>query len=202
MRLAAELGDEGLQSSWYATGRRGVSSLSFRGYELSGSYTGFSDRPAYADARTIADDLIQAYVDGELDRVEIIYNAYISPLTQRVTRERLLPLSAGDDRRRGARSSEPARRSEQPRAAGARRLRARPGGDPQAPRARLRRDLDLPRAGRVHRGFFGAQMTAMRSASENAGEIITDYTLQMNRARQAEITQEIMEVVAGAEGLS
>ena len=51
-------------------------------------------------------------------------------------------------------------------------------------------------------GFFGAQMTAMRSASENAGEIITDYTLQMNRARQAEITQEIMEVVAGAEGLS
>ena len=51
-------------------------------------------------------------------------------------------------------------------------------------------------------GFFGAQMTAMRSASENAGEIITEYTLQMNRARQAEITQEIMEVVAGAEGLS
>ena len=51
-------------------------------------------------------------------------------------------------------------------------------------------------------GFFGAQMTAMRSASENAGDIITDLTLQMNRARQAEITQEIMEVVAGAEGLS
>ena len=51
-------------------------------------------------------------------------------------------------------------------------------------------------------GFFGAQMTAMRSASDNAGEIITGLTLQMNRARQAEITQEIMEVVAGAEGLS
>jgi len=51
-------------------------------------------------------------------------------------------------------------------------------------------------------GFFGAQMTAMRSASDNAGEILTDYTLQMNRARQAEITQEIMEVVAGAQGLS
>ena len=51
-------------------------------------------------------------------------------------------------------------------------------------------------------GFFGAQMSAMRSASDNAGEIITGLTLQMNRARQAEITQEIMEVVAGAEGLS
>ena len=66
----------------------------FRGHELSGAYTGFADRPTYADARSIADDLIAGYVDGELDAVEIIYNAYISPLTQRVTRERLLPLSA------------------------------------------------------------------------------------------------------------
>src|SRR5882724_8725543 len=64
------------------TGRRGVSSLSFRGHELSGSYTGFADRPSYADARTIADDLIQGYVDGKLDRVDMVYNSYISPLTQ------------------------------------------------------------------------------------------------------------------------
>ena len=58
IRIAAELGDDGLQAVWYATGRRGVSSLTFRGRELSGSYTGFADRPAYADARAIADDLI------------------------------------------------------------------------------------------------------------------------------------------------
>src|SRR5580704_15779478 len=64
VRLSAELSEEGLRSSWYATGRRGVSSLAFRGNEMSGSYTGFADRPAYADARTIADDVIQGYVDG------------------------------------------------------------------------------------------------------------------------------------------
>ena len=93
VRLRRELADEGLRSAWYATGRRGVSSLAFRGYELSGSYTGFSDRPAFADARAIADDLIDAYVDGALDRVELIYNSYVSPLTQVVTRETLLPLS-------------------------------------------------------------------------------------------------------------
>src|SRR5271169_3546092 len=93
VRLSAELTEEGLRSSWYATGRRGVSSLAFRGYELSGSYTGFSDRPAYADARGIADDLIEGYVDGKLDRVEVIYNSYVSPLAQHVTRQTLLPLT-------------------------------------------------------------------------------------------------------------
>ena len=93
MRLSARLAEEGLQSSWYATGRRGVSSLTFRGHELSGDYTGFADRPAYADARTIADDLMQAYVDGHVDRVEMVYNAYVSPLTQHVTRQTLLPLT-------------------------------------------------------------------------------------------------------------
>ncbi|HTA97701.1 MAG TPA: F0F1 ATP synthase subunit gamma, partial [Solirubrobacteraceae bacterium] len=72
VRAGSELSEEGLQSAWYAIGRRGVSSLTFRGRELSGSYTGFTDRPAYADARTIADDLISAYSDGRLDRVEIL----------------------------------------------------------------------------------------------------------------------------------
>ena len=77
----------------YASGRRGVSSLTFRGREPRrhlhrASPTG----PAYADAREIAEDLMAAYVDGKVDRVEIIYNRYISPLTQTVRRETLLPL--------------------------------------------------------------------------------------------------------------
>jgi F-type H+-transporting ATPase subunit gamma len=191
VRLSAELGEEGLISSWYATGRRGVSSLAFRGNELSGSYTGFADRPTYADARTIADDVIGAYVDGHLDRVEMVYNSYVSPLTQHVTQQRLLPLTheaiaGGED--------EPAKRT--------------PVDYEPDPEKILRRlvpdyiEISIYRAlVESTAGFFGAQMTAMRSASENAGELITDYTLQMNRARQAEITQEIMEVVAGAEGL-
>jgi F-type H+-transporting ATPase subunit gamma len=201
VRLSSELAEQGLRSSWYATGRRGVSSVSFRGYELQGSYTGFADRPSYADARTIADDLIQAYLDNRIDRVEMLYNSYVSPLTQTVTRQTLLPLSeqalggqdgssdsGEDDSKTGVSTSvdyEP---------------------DPETILRRLVPDyieISIYRAlVESAAGFFGAQMTAMRSASENAGEIITDYTLQMNRARQAEITQEIMEVVAGAEGLS
>ena len=194
VRLSAEMAEEGLRSDWYATGRRGVSSLVFRGHELSGSYTGFADRPAYADARTIADELIQAYVDGQVDRVEMVYNSYVSPLTQNVTRQRLLPLThegiAG----------------EQDAPASVKRTPVDYEPDPEKILRRLVPDyieISIYRAlVESAAGFFGAQMTAMRSASENAGEIITDYTLQMNRARQAEITQEIMEVVAGAEGLS
>ena len=221
IRAAIRLGARALRrrpaGSWYVAGRRGASSMSFRGYELSGTYTGFSDRPAHADARAIAGDLVAAYVDGHVDRVEVIYNTYISPLTQKVTQERLLPLSQAtvtgeEDAEDGAaEASRPGRRDGR-----AGRLRTRTTRtaaaaveyepDPEKILHRLVPDyveLSIYRAlVESTAGFFGAQMTAMRSASENAGEIITDYTLQMNRARQAEITQEIMEVVAGAEGLS
>jgi F-type H+-transporting ATPase subunit gamma len=198
IRLAGELADEGRQSSWYATGRRGNSSLAFRGYELSGSYVGFTDRPSYADARAIAADLVRDYSQGRVDRVEMLYNAYVSPLTQTVTREVLLPLSratiAGDqDDSEGSPAQGP-------------RAEVEYEPEPEEILERLIPDYIETSIFRAlvesTAGFFGAQMTAMRSASENAGEIIADYTLQMNRARQAEITQEIMEVVAGAEGLS
>ena len=202
-RIASEEAEQGRNTIWYASGRRGVSSVSFRGHELAGSYTGFSDRPAYADARTIADDLMQGYIDGSLDRVEIVYNAYISPLTQRVTREDLLPLSSApfSAEEEGA----PGARAE----GGERDGRPAPVDyEPDAEEILKRLVPDYVEIS-IYRalvestaGFFGAQMTAMRSASDNAGEILTEYTLQMNRARQAEITQEIMEVVAGAEGLS
>jgi F-type H+-transporting ATPase subunit gamma len=196
VRAGTELVDQGVEPVWYATGRRGVSSLTFRGRELSGSYTGFTDRPGYADARRIADDLMSAYVDGRLDRVEVVYNTYVSPLTQHVTRETLLPLSG------------PVLSDEQAEAAGEQKgpqalVDYEP--DPQEILKRLVPDyveISIYRALiESTAGFFGAQMTAMRNASENAGTLIEQYTLQMNRARQAEITQEIMEVVAGAEGL-
>ena len=196
LRLSSELSEKGQQSVWYATGRRGVSSLGFRGRDLSGSYTGFSDRPAFADARAVAGDIMAAYIEGRVDRVELIYNRYVSPLTQTVTQETLLPLThamvEGED---GEGSDEPRRPT--------------PVEYEPEPDKILRRlvpdyvEISIYRAlVESAAGFFGAQMTAMRSASDNAGEIITQYTLQMNRARQAEITQEIMEVVAGAEGLA
>jgi len=197
VRLHGELSTEGLRSAWYATGRRGVSSVAFRGYELSGSYTGFSDRPAIADARAVADDVVDAYVNGRLDRVELIFNSYVSPLTQVVTRETLLPLSHATVAGEG---EEPAEENHPQRAL----VEYEP--DPEQVLKQLLPDYIETSIYRAlvesAAGFFGAQMTAMRSASDNAGDIITDLTLQMNRARQAEITQEIMEVVAGAEGLS
>jgi F-type H+-transporting ATPase subunit gamma len=212
VRAGSELAEQGLQSVWYATGRRGVSSLTFRGRELSGSYTGFADRPAYADARGIADDLMSAYVDGRLDRVDILYNAYVSPLTQHVTRKTLLPLSqsalGGPDATEES-SGSPGAAAADATSAGehasspAALVEYEPG--PEEILERLVPDyveISIYRALiESTAGFFGAQMTAMRNASENAGTLIEEYTLQMNRARQAEITQEIMEVVAGAEGL-
>src|SRR5919106_1271380 len=92
LRSSGELEQEGNDVAFWASGRRGVGSLNFRKRTPRGAYVGFTDRPAYADARGIASDLIAAYVDGDVDRVEIFYNHYISPLQQRVTRETLLPL--------------------------------------------------------------------------------------------------------------
>ncbi len=196
LRLGAEIEAEQKQPVWFASGRRGVSSLTFRGHALDGAYTGFTDRPSYADARRIADDLTSGFIDGNLDRVEILYNGYVSPLTQRVTRETLLPISEATILGEEDLDVE----------------------DDQGPRPLVDYEPDAEEILRVllpdyveislYRALLestasehGARMTAMRSASENAGELIEDLALEMNRARQAEITQEIMEVVAGAESL-
>ena len=205
LRAGKEHEDEGRQVDWYASGRRGVSSLSFRGNDLAGSYVGFTDRPGYANAREIAEDLMAAYADGNLDRVEIFYNGYISPLTQEVRRETLLPLQQAsildDDDEEGEEGDDEGRGAH-PRSQRAL-VEYEPG--PEEILARLVPDyVEIS----VYRALLestasehGARMTAMRSASENAGELIESLTLEMNRARQAEITQEIMEVVAGAEAL-
>src|SRR6185312_15206326 len=102
-RAAVEYEGDGRDVTFYASGRRGVSSLAFRKREVAGAYVGFTERPSYADAREIAEDLMTAYIDGEVDRVDIFYNGYVSPLVQEVRRETLLPLQE-------ARSSSPTRR--------------------------------------------------------------------------------------------
>ena len=198
LRAAAGHQHEGRSVKWYASGRRGVSSLTFRGLDLRGSYVGFTDRPAYANAREIGEDLMAAYTDGELDRVEIFYNGYVSPLTQEVRHETLLPLQeasileeAEGDAEDGDQPAHSALVEYEP--------------DPEEILRRLVTDfVEIS----VYRALLestasehGARMTAMRNASENAGDLIETLTLQANRARQAEITQEIMEVVAGAEAL-
>jgi F-type H+-transporting ATPase subunit gamma len=148
-----------------------------------------------------------AYIDGELDRVEIFYNGYISPLTQKVTRETLLPLQQAsilEDDERDDGEDRPEGEDEQTAEAHKRAL-VEYEPDPEEILGRLVPayvEISIYRALLESTASeHGARMTAMRNASENANDIIDDLTLQMNRERQAEITQEIMEVVAGAESL-
>ena len=192
---------EGRKPVYFASGRRPASSLTFRGLQPADSFTGFTDRPAYADARRIAERLIAAYVDEEVDQVEIFYNGYISPINQVVRRETLLPLQQATVLEEGEEDDH----ADDEEHSGPRAL-VEYEPDPEEILKRLVPDyVEIS----IYRALLestasehGARMTAMRNASDNARTLIDDLTLEMNRARQAEITQEILEVVAGAEGLS
>ncbi|HEY5198128.1 MAG TPA: ATP synthase F1 subunit gamma [Solirubrobacteraceae bacterium] len=204
-RAGAELEAAGKTPVWFASGRRGVSSLRFRNKEVTGAYTGFTDRPSYADARKIAEDLVAAYVDGKIDRVEIFYNGFVSALTQNVTHETLLPIAEATILG-GADADEPDADADGDAGekSGHRALVEYEPGPEEILRRLVPDYVEIS----IYRALLdstasehGARMTAMRSASENAGELIEDLTLELNRARQADITAEIMEVVAGAESL-
>ena len=195
LALERELRAEGKQVRWLGVGRKGVGSLRFRRFDLAGEFTGFTDQPAYADAQAIAHRLAELYTNEDVDRVTIVYNAFESALVQRVTVRDVLPLSEElletdeaereQDLLHGDFIFEP-----EPEEILARLL-------PVYLETELYRAL-LESAASEH----GARMTAMRNASKNAGELIDSLTLAMNRARQAEITQEILEVVAGADALT
>jgi F-type H+-transporting ATPase subunit gamma len=202
-RLRRELDGEGARVHFSAVGRRGSSTLQFRGEELRESYVGFTDRPAFTDARRISRDLIAAFVDGEVDHVDIVYNRYVSPLTQYVRRQRLLPLDEAEVFGEGVAEAEEPEDAELAEA----HRRALWIYEPEAEEI-----LELLFEEYVDISVFrallesaasehGARMTAMRNAAENAQDMIGRLTLEMNRVRQAEITQEILEVVAGAEAL-
>jgi F-type H+-transporting ATPase subunit gamma len=200
----SELRSDGKEVLWYAVGRRGVSSLDFRGFDVGASWTGFTDRPAFSDARRVADGLVSAYIDDKVDRVEVFYNGYISPVNQEVRHETLLPLQqadviADDDDEEGESGD-----GEQEEHIHDRALWIY---EPDAEEILARLVPDYVEIS-IYRAMLestasehGARMSAMRNASDNAAELIDDLTLAANRQRQAEITQEIMEVVAGAEGL-
>jgi F-type H+-transporting ATPase subunit gamma len=206
LRLGAELRREGREVRYSVVGRRGASSMRFRGEELRGEYAGFTDRPAFADARHIADDLVSEYVDEEIDRVDLIYNRYVSPLTQYVRRQTLLPIQQAEVFGEGVEELTPPDEDVDEELAEAhRRALWVYEPDPEELLAEL-----IPEYAQlsVYRALLestasehGSRMTAMRTASENAQDLIGDLTLEMNRVRQAEITQEILEVVGGAEAL-
>jgi len=204
LRARDRVREEGAEPSFSVVGRKGVSALTFRKQSLRTSYAGFTDRPAFADAREIAEELTARYVDSDLDRVELVYNRYVSPLTQHVWRQTLLPLQQAEVIGEGA-----AEEQEQGEETEAERAQSRSQWfyEPDAEELLARLIPEYVTIS-VYRALLesaaselGARMTAMRNAAENAEDMMGKLTLEMNRVRQAEITQEILEVVAGAEAL-
>jgi F-type H+-transporting ATPase subunit gamma len=196
VRRALQIGSEhealGHEVVYLPAGRKGLGTLRFRRRDVLTSWSGFSDRPGYADAESIAATVAGAFVAGELDLVVLVYNRFVTALQQHVDEIELLPVPEGE--RAGMDARERAHEGE---------LLFEPDADEMlgellvaSLRVTVFRAL-LESTASEH----GARMTAMRNASENASDLISAYTLAMNRARQAEITQEILEVVAGADAL-
>jgi F-type H+-transporting ATPase subunit gamma len=190
--LERQLRADGVETRWLVAGKKGRSTLNFRHYEVDQSWIGFSDRPTYHDAQAIARKAAELYEQGEVDRVVIVYNEFVSALVQRVVERDLLPIpveALGRDEAEEALLGDFIYEPE--------------------PEEILQRLLPVYVETELYRALLesaaseqGARMTAMRNASGNAADLISSLTLDMNRARQAEITQEILEVVAGADALT
>jgi F-type H+-transporting ATPase subunit gamma len=174
-----------------ASGRKAVAFFRFRRIDPVEVYTGFSDSPTYEKAREIGRALMRLFEDGEADEVYLIYNRFESALTQRPVVTRLLPAAPEDeeDEEEGVSGSF---------------MEYIP--DPETILTKL-----VPRYVETMvwqallesaAGEHGARMTAMKNATDNANDLAKDLTLQMNKARQAQITREISEIAAGAEALS
>jgi F-type H+-transporting ATPase subunit gamma len=175
-------------------GRKAEAYFRFRDYRLGQRFSGFSDNPTYADAKAIGQHVIDLYTSGQVDKVELVYTRFITPGSQEVVLRPLVPLSSetvaggdgkpGDDGAHGDYEFEP---------------------DPATIL-----DTLLPRyiEARVYAALLNAaasehafRQRAMKSATDNAEELIRVLSITMNRARQASITTEIMEIVGGAEAL-
>ncbi len=205
MRMAASVREDGAEPSFAVVGKKGVSALTFRKQDVSAAYVGFTDRPAFADAREIGEELTARYVDEDLDRVELIYNRFVSPLTQHVWRQTLLPLQQAEVIGEGAEEEREGEEEETDAEKAQSKSEWSYEPDPEELLARLIPEYVTISVFRAllesAASELGARMTAMRSAAENAEELMDDLTLEMNRVRQAEITQQILEVVGGAEAL-
>ena len=193
--LGRELEREGTNVRWLVAGKKGRSTLRFRRYQIEQAWVDFTDRPTYSDAVAIAHTVAELFTEREVDRVVMVYNHYVSPLTQTVSVEDVLPIPR-------------TLLEEEEKSAYEIALEGDFIYEPE-PDEILTRLLPTYLETSVYRALLesaasehGARMTAMRNASKNAGELIDKLTLDMNRARQSEITQEILEVVAGADALT
>jgi F-type H+-transporting ATPase subunit gamma len=187
--LMARLQADGVEPRLYVVGRKGVGYYRFRRRELAETWIGVADRPGYDDAKQVADTMLEAFLDHQVDELHMVYTDYVSVATQRAEARRIIPLVVEET-------------SERP-----------PQPIPMyiyEPSAQAVLDALLPRyvAARVFTAMLEAAASehasrrrAMKAATDNASELIEDLTREYNQARQAEITQEIMEIVGGAEAL-
>ncbi|MEV8094108.1 F0F1 ATP synthase subunit gamma [Kitasatospora sp. NPDC085879] len=195
--LAAKLRAEGKDVVTYIVGRKGVSYYNFRNLTVAGSWTGFSDKPTYGDAKAVASDLIEAFIaeTGGVDELHLVSTKFESMLTQTAVDARLLPLKLDEvelsDESKAKHEIFPLYDFE--------------------PSAEGVLDALLPRyvESRIYNALLqsaasehAARRRAMKSATDNAGELIKSLTRLANSARQAEITQEISEIVGGANALA
>jgi F-type H+-transporting ATPase subunit gamma len=184
VRLREEKDPDALQ---IASGRKAVAFFRFRRVELAEVFTGFTDNPTYENAREIGRTLTRLFDEEEADEVYLVYNRFESALNQRPVVNRLLPVAREDDEDEGTSYMD------------------------YVPDAETVLKRLVPRYVETMvwqallegaAGEHGARMTAMKNATDNANDLVSDLTLQMNKARQAQITQEILEIVGGAEALS
>jgi F-type H+-transporting ATPase subunit gamma len=172
-----------------ASGRKAVAFFRFRRVELAEVFTGFTDNPTYDKAREIGSTLTNLFEDEEADEVYLVYNRFESALNQKPVVKRLLPVAEEGDEEDDD---------------GASYLEYVPDAETVLKRLVPRYVETMVWQALLEgaAGEHGARMTAMKNATDNANDLVRDLTLQMNKARQAQITQEILEIVGGAEALS
>jgi F-type H+-transporting ATPase subunit gamma len=187
--LFARLRDDGVEPKLYVTGRKGVAYYRFRQRPIEESWTGFSHAPSYDDARTVVRALVDAFLHLQVDQIHAVFTDFVSAATQRAVARRFVPLVIEEVEE------------------------ARPEPIPQylyEPSPERLLNALLPRyvEARVFTAMLesaasehASRRRAMKAATDNAEELIEDLTRQYNQARQAQITQEIMEIVGGAEAL-
>jgi F-type H+-transporting ATPase subunit gamma len=194
-RLTGLLHDQGKEPVPFVVGRKGVGFYRFRNREMAGEWTGFSESPTYADAKEVADAVIEAFLtpndEGGVDEIHIVYTQFVNLVTQKTVTRRLLPLEFEETTEEPEGGAFPLYEFE--------------------PSAEAVLDALLPRyiESRVYNALLqsaaselAARRRAMKSATDNAQELVKSYTRLANAARQAEITQEISEIVGGAEALA
>jgi F-type H+-transporting ATPase subunit gamma len=178
-----------------ASGRKSVAFFRFRGIELEETFLGFSDDPTYDKAREIGQTLTRMFEDEEADEVYLIFNRFETTMTQKPVIKRLIPAAPDEEEDEG--NNEPENESNTY-------MEYVPDADTVLQKLvpRYAETMIWQAMLESAAGEHGARMTAMQSATDNANDLVETLTLQMNKARQAQITSEISEIAAGAEALS